>query len=38
MKIAVVGAAVMGKLDFEQMKATPITVPDKERRTCPPMP
>jgi hypothetical protein len=26
------------KLDFEQMKATPITVPDKERRTCPPMP
>jgi TPR repeat protein len=26
------------KLDFEQMKATPITVPDKERRTRPPMP
>jgi hypothetical protein len=25
-------------LDFEQMKATPITVPDNERRTCPPMP
>ncbi len=25
------------KLDFEQMKATPITVPGNERRTCPPM-
>jgi hypothetical protein len=25
------------KLDFEQMKATRITVPGNERRTCPPM-
>jgi hypothetical protein len=25
------------KLDFEQMKATPITVPGNERRTCLPM-
>jgi len=25
------------KLDFEQMKATPITASGNERRTCPPM-
>jgi len=25
------------KLDFEQMKATPIAIPGDERRTCPPM-
>jgi TPR repeat protein len=25
------------RLDFEQMKATPITIPGDERRTCPPM-
>ena len=25
-------------LDFEQMKATPITIPGNESRTCPPMP
>jgi hypothetical protein len=24
-------------LDFEQMKATPIAIPGKEGRTCPPM-
>jgi hypothetical protein len=25
------------KLDFEQMKAAPITIPGNETRTCPPM-
>jgi hypothetical protein len=25
------------KLDFEQMKATPNTIPGNETRTCPPM-
>ena len=29
--------AAWHKLDFEQMKATQITVPGNERRTCPPM-